>query len=155
MIIPLRHESNRGRRWPYVTIAIIVLNVLVFLVTHGRFEEEAARLAEIQSRTLRLAAVHPDASLTPSQQELVNGFRRSQTATWDRLASGEQTPGDLWESKMSEAEPDQINAEMADLGRQLDEVRQHSQLSHFAFFPRTPRCSATSPPISCMADGCT
>jgi membrane associated rhomboid family serine protease len=138
VIIPLRHESNRGRRWPYVTIAIIVLNTLLFVVTHGRLEEEASRLAEVQSRTLRLAAAHPEAPLTPSQQELVNGFRRSQTAMWDRLASGQRTPEDTWELKMIDAEPDQVNAEMASLGRQLDQVRQQSQLSRFAFFPSHP-----------------
>jgi hypothetical protein len=30
VIIPLRHENNRGRRWPYITIAIIALSALLF-----------------------------------------------------------------------------------------------------------------------------
>ena len=36
---------------------------------------------------------------------------------------------------MFDAEPEQVNQEMIELGRQLDEVRQQSQLSRFAFFP--------------------
>jgi len=36
MIIPIAHEDQRGRRWPYVTIAIIALNVVVFLFTHSK-----------------------------------------------------------------------------------------------------------------------
>ena len=138
VIIPLRHENNRGRRWPYVTIAIIVLNTLLFVVTHGKLDEEAARLAEVQSRTLRLAAAHPEAPLTPSQQQLVDGFRQRQAALWDRMKAGQRTPEDMWELEMFDAEPEQVRAEMAELGRQLDEVHQQSQLSRFAFFPSHP-----------------
>jgi membrane associated rhomboid family serine protease len=140
VIIPLRHESNHGRRWPYVTIGIIVLNTLLFVVTHGRLEEEFTRLAQVQSRTLRLAATHPEAPLTQNQQELVDRFRRGQSALWDRLASeeSESAPEDKWELEIRQAEPEQVNQEMVELGRQLDQVREQSRLSRFAFFPSRP-----------------
>jgi membrane associated rhomboid family serine protease len=138
VIIPLRHESNRGRRWPYVTIAIIALNALLFIVTHGALEQEATQLAQVQSRTLRLAAAHPDAPLTQSQQELVDRFRRSQPATWDRLASGDSSPEDMWEFEIQDSAPDRISQEMIELGRQMDQVQRQSKVSRFAFFPSRP-----------------
>ena len=41
MLIPLRHENMEGRRWPVVTFVLIALNILVFLCTHWKMEEQA------------------------------------------------------------------------------------------------------------------
>ena len=138
MIIPLRHENHRGRRWPYVTIAIIALNLLFFLVTLSSLERDAGRLAEVQSRTLRLAATYPNLKLTPAQQELVDGFRRSQPATWERLGSPNRNPTELWEIEMLHFEPEQLDQEMAELGRQMDQLRQDSVVARYAFYPSRP-----------------
>ncbi len=138
MIIPLGHEDHRGRRWPFVTIAIIALNLLFFLVTLSSLERDAGRLGEVQSRTLRLAATHPRMTLTPSQQELVDTFRRSQPANWQRLASPNRNPLDLWELEMLHSEPEQLEAEMAQLGRQLDELRRDTVVARYAFYPSRP-----------------
>jgi hypothetical protein len=35
MLIPVRHENMSARRWPVVTFALIAINVVVFLFTHG------------------------------------------------------------------------------------------------------------------------
>ena len=137
MIIPLRHESNHGRRWPVVTIAIITLNSLIFLATHGALEEQFRRLAEVQSRTIRLAATHPEAPLSQSQQDLVSHFRRSQPATWDRVASEENTPQDMWDLQMRQANADRINQELIELGQQLDQAQQ-SAVARYAFIPSRP-----------------
>jgi hypothetical protein len=64
VIIPLRHENNRGRRWPYITIAIIALSALLFLVAHNSLDEQFNRFAEVRSHTLRLAAAYPDAPMS-------------------------------------------------------------------------------------------
>jgi len=34
MFIPLRHDSMEGRRWPVISIALVVLNLVAFLGTH-------------------------------------------------------------------------------------------------------------------------
>jgi len=140
VIIPLRHESNHGRRWPYVTITIIVLNVLLFIVTHGTLDREFTQLAQVQYRTLRLAAAHPEAPLTDSQRQLVDSFRRSQPDLWDRLASGDRELDQMLELEIGESDPDpdQASQEMIELGRQWDTLRQQTQLSRFAFFPSQP-----------------
>jgi membrane associated rhomboid family serine protease len=137
VIIPLRHEDHSGWRWPYVTIAIIALNTLLFLVSHGSLDQQFTQLAQVQSRTLRLAATHPDAPLSQSQQELVSHFRRSRAATWDRLASGEGGAADAWGAAMLQANPDRVNQELIDLGGELEEV-QRSAVYQYAFVPARP-----------------
>ena len=34
MLIPIGHENMSARRWPVITIGLIVINVVVFLGTH-------------------------------------------------------------------------------------------------------------------------
>jgi membrane associated rhomboid family serine protease len=135
MIIPLRHESMHGRRWPYVTIAIIALNTLFFLGTRSRLEQDANKLFEVESRTLRLAATYPRTPLTPAQQDLVDQFRRSQPGNWDRLASPNRNPADLWEYQMRAAEPEEIDPMAAELDQQLSQLRREAVVSRYAFYP--------------------
>ncbi len=40
IIIPISHEDLSGRRWPYVTAAILLLNVLIFLTTHWSIQRQ-------------------------------------------------------------------------------------------------------------------
>ena len=40
IIIPISHEDLRGRRWPYVTIGIVLLNVVIFLSTHWSIQRQ-------------------------------------------------------------------------------------------------------------------
>jgi membrane associated rhomboid family serine protease len=135
MIIPLRHESMHGRRWPYVTIAIIMLNALFFLVTRSSLEEDANKLFDVESRILRLAATYQQVPLTPAQQELVDQFRRSQPNNWDRLASPNRNPADLWEYQMRAAEPEEIPPMAAELDQQLSQLRNDAVVSRYAFYP--------------------
>jgi membrane associated rhomboid family serine protease len=152
VIIPLRHENHSGRRWPHVTIALIALNALLFVVTHGRLDQDFARLAEVQYRTVILAAEHPDAPLTDNQQELVNSFRKSQEAEWDRLAAGDKGKQDADSPDEAEGadevdeiatkptvfDSDRANQELIALASQLDDLRQSSVLARFTFFPSRP-----------------
>jgi membrane associated rhomboid family serine protease len=135
VIIPLSHEHHHGRRWPYITLAIILLNTLVFVATHNTLDAEFERTGQLQSQTLRLAAAHPDAPLSESQQKLVENFQRSQPQVWDKLAAGHPAPEDLWEVGMRRADPDEVRQEAADLGHQLDESQRQARLSRFAFYP--------------------
>src|SRR5579863_5761735 len=85
MLFPIGHEDLRGRRWPVVTIVIIALNVVIFLGTHWKMDEEASRLAEIKVNTLLVAAAHPDVQLTPSQQRIVDVVRSQNPALFDEI----------------------------------------------------------------------
>ena len=68
MLIPIGHENASARRWPIVTIAIIVINVAVFVVLHGAMEEEGQRLAEVKLHLLMLAAMHPQLDIPPERR---------------------------------------------------------------------------------------
>ena len=59
MLIPLRHESMQGRRWPVITIGLIVLNILFFLVTHEKIDMVTVDRAYEISRMRGLLAWAP------------------------------------------------------------------------------------------------
>ena len=138
MIIPLSHENMHGRRWPIVTIAIIILNVLVFLGTHWTIENEGKQTAEIQQHIILLAAAHPDTPMTPAEKTLVDGFRQAQTKTWDVISSENHTPLNAWDVEMRSWTDLRCEEEMTRLAGQLDQMRAESILGRFAFYPSHP-----------------
>ncbi len=50
MLIPLRHENVEGRRWPLISIARVVINLVVFLATHGQIKERRSSRPHSASR---------------------------------------------------------------------------------------------------------
>jgi membrane associated rhomboid family serine protease len=138
MIFPLSHENMHGRRWPYVTIAIIALNTLFFVVTHGQLEREAQQLAQVREHVLLLDAVHPKTPMNQAEQSLVDAFRRSQPDTWERWGSPNRQAASLWDLQMRNWEPDRCAQEMGALGAQLDQLQQTSLVARYAFFPSHP-----------------
>src|SRR5271169_319167 len=87
MIIPIAHEDQRGRRWPWVTIAIIALNVVVFLFTHWKMEAEQHEAGEVQFHILALSARYPDLPLTPEATDMVESFKREHSKSYAMLAT--------------------------------------------------------------------
>lgn len=107
MLIPVTHENMRGRRWPYITIAIILLNVVVFLGTHWKLEDESQRLGHVKAHILLLAASNPDLEMTPAEKQLVESFRCSNGKLWQSLKSQQRQLVDSWDARMRLMEPDQ------------------------------------------------
>jgi membrane associated rhomboid family serine protease len=114
----------RPRRWCYITTAIISVNVLLFLATHERLQQEANQYLEIESRTLSIAAIHR-VQVTPAQQSMVDAFRNSHPQEWERMASVQNAAGNL----------DEVSEKMKDLGRQLDTFQRDSLTARFSVFP--------------------
>ncbi len=54
MIVPVGHENLRGRRWPWVTTAIIVLCSVIFLATNGSMQEQMAQTSKTELHLLLL-----------------------------------------------------------------------------------------------------
>src|SRR5258708_10093590 len=86
MLIPLRHENMEGRRWPIISISLIVINFLAFFATHWRIEAQNPRQAELRVHIPLLPAMHPELRLNADAQEFVSNFREtnptvSKTAT--------------------------------------------------------------------------
>jgi hypothetical protein len=75
MLIPLKHENMATRRWPVVTLALIAINVVVFLFTTSAINDEKPALGQVKSHILILAALHPELKMQPESQRLVESFQ--------------------------------------------------------------------------------
>ena len=135
MIIPLNHENMHGRRWPYVTLAVIALNAIFFLATHWTIERETREMGEVQEHIILLAAAHPDTPMSTAEQKLVENFRHSQIKAWDLFASPNHTPLDAWDADMRAWTGPRCEEEMNRFGGQLDQIEAESTLGRFAFYP--------------------
>jgi membrane associated rhomboid family serine protease len=135
VIIPLNHENMHGRRWPYVTIGLIVLNTIFFLATHGTLDREIQEIGQIQGHILLLAATHPSTAMNAAEQRLVENFRRSKAKAWELYSSADRTPLDSWDVEMREWTGPRCEEEMIRLGGQLEQIQAESTLGRYAFYP--------------------
>src|SRR6202140_2906403 len=85
MLIPIKHENMAARRWPVVTLALIAINVAVFLFTLSAIDGEAPQLGEVKSHILILAALHPELKIQPESLHLVEGFKQSHPEQWKQV----------------------------------------------------------------------
>ncbi len=81
MLIPLRHENMEGRRWPVISIALVLLNVGIFLATRGQINTENPLRTEVRAHILLLAATHPELSLPPNVEALVIKYKDTHPGT--------------------------------------------------------------------------
>lgn len=138
MLIPVAHEDLKGRRWPYVTIAIIALNFVVFLFTHSRIDDDSHKMGEVRLHILLLETARPDVQTTPEAQRLVQSFQHDNPQLYDRMRERDRPPIDLWDIQMRDWTPEQANREMASLSQQLDQLEHQSVLGRYAFYPSAP-----------------
>src|SRR5580700_1374432 len=85
MLIPIGHENMTARRWPVITLALIAINVVVFLFTNSAFEQESPQLRDARVHILILAAQHPELTLQPEAQRLVDDLKQSDPSAWSQL----------------------------------------------------------------------
>jgi membrane associated rhomboid family serine protease len=135
VIIPLNHANMHGRRWPYVTVAIIALNTIIFLGTHWTMESEARQTAEIRQHIILLAAAHPDTPMSAAEQKLVDSFHNSQPKLWEVLSSPNHTPLNAWDIEMRSWSDVRCEEEMTQLGEQLGQMQAGSILGRYGFNP--------------------
>ena len=140
MLIPIGHENLRGRRWPYISIAIIALNVLVFLGTHWTIEAESTQTGEVESHLLMLAGAHPELKMMEDAQRFVQNFERSNPKMAEKLRSGNRDIEDAWDARMRMIEdPADLQAEMDTLCKQYSDEVESSLLHNYAYVPASPR----------------
>ena len=140
MIIPIAHEDQRGRRWPYVTIAIIALNVVVFLFTNTQMEAEQHQAAEVQIHIVALSARYPDLQLPPEATDMVESFKREHARFYGILLSPNRAPIDSWDLQLLSGNwtDIQLRDQMATLTTQLDQIHRDSLAWNYAFHPYHP-----------------
>lgn len=139
MLIPLRHENMEGRRWPVISIALVVLNLGIFLATRGQIDTENPQRAEVRAHILLLAAAHPELSMHPNVAEMVTKFKTENPGTWNEAQSQNRDVADGWDARMRLMEdPGALQQEMDSLTEQWDALQKSGFLDHYAFVPAHP-----------------
>ena len=135
MLIPTGHENLEGRRWPWITIGIIVLNFIVFGVTYSGLEADSERLSELHTKVLLLTAYHRDVQLSEGQSQFVESYKKTNPKMWERMEDPERRPEGKWDVEMREYDLRQVNDELADLDTQTKELQSASVIEKYAFYP--------------------
>jgi membrane associated rhomboid family serine protease len=140
MLIPLRHEQMSARRWPVVTFCLLALNCAVFFGTHWTMLDQGPALGKVKAHILILAASHPELTVPPEVEPLVDGFKQRNPKTWTQLADQNRQLIDAWDARlrlMTEAEP--LQAEMNSLAEDYKKLTAESVAERYAFIPAHPK----------------
>lgn len=139
MFLPLRHENMEGRRWPVITIGLIVLNVLAFLGTHWQIDQENPQRGELRAHIVLLAASHPELTMPSDVQEMVSAFKRDHPEAWAEAESHTRDLADAWDARVRLMDdPAALQEEMDTLTSQYGSLRSASLLEKYAFIPAHP-----------------
>ena len=139
MLIPIKHENMEARRWPVVTLALIAINVLVFLFTMTSMDDEAPQLGEVKSHILILAALHPELKMQPESQRLVDGFKQSHPDQWKQVQNPYRDVINRYDAKIKMTEdPSKLQTEMDSLNAQFVSLSKTSITEQYAFVPAQP-----------------
>jgi membrane associated rhomboid family serine protease len=141
LLIPLRHENMRGRRWPVITFALIAINILAFLATHWTIEaqdEQIPQRIEVRAHLMILAAVHPELNPGADATEFVKTVKRDYPEDWKEAKNPDREPFDAWEANLRTVdEPRELQAEMDNLSQRFTSL-EHTLLDHYGFVPAHP-----------------
>ncbi len=139
MLIPLKHENMTARRWPVITIGLIVINTLVFLFTIQAIDREGPELGQARAHILILAAQHPELKLQPEAQRLVDGFKKSYPAEWAHVQNPNRDVINAYDAKVREMDDSaEMQTEMDNLTAEYVKVSLASLTEQYAFVPAHP-----------------
>jgi hypothetical protein len=140
MFIPLCHENNEGRRWPVISLALIVINLAVFLGTHWQMDDQNSKNSDVPAHILLLSAMHPDLSMPPDVKEFVISFQQKHPETWKEATSETRDLADAWDARIRLIEDKgALQREMDSLVEQFSRMKNDSILGQYAFVPAHPR----------------
>ena len=139
MLIPIKHENMEARRWPAVTLALIAINVAVFLFTMSAIEDESPQLGEAKSHILILAALHPELKQQSASQHLVDGFKQSHPDQWKHVQSPHRDIINAYDAKIRMMEDtSKLQDEMDSLNARFVSLSKTSIVEQYAFVPAQP-----------------
>jgi len=143
MLIPIGHENMHARRWPVITIGLIVLNTLIFVITHGSMEQQKPELGTTRAHIILLAGMHPELNVPPQAQQLVDDFKSENPAEWQQVQSPNRDVFDAWDARVRLMEdPAPLQTEMDSLSAKFSELSADSLADKYAFVPAHPRAIA-------------
>jgi membrane associated rhomboid family serine protease len=139
VLIPIRHENMSARRWPVITLGLITLNVVIFLFTHFTMEEQGAQLGQNRAHLIMLAAMHPELTMPPDVQEVVESFHAHNLRTWNLLSDGNRPVADAWDARIRmQSEQAPLQEEMDKLASEFKQLSAGSLTNSYAFIPAHP-----------------
>src|ERR1700739_3404205 len=141
MLFPLKHENMVARRWPVVTLGLILANVLVFLCIHRAMDAQEASLLPVEEHVLVLAARHPELIISSKAQQFVADFQAHEPAYWAKMKSPNFKPIDDWDAEMRGVDDQEelLQREMDSLGTEYSKLTASSIMEQYAFIPRHPK----------------
>jgi membrane associated rhomboid family serine protease len=141
MLVPIGHENMAARRWPVITLGLILLNFGVFLSTHWVMETQGSQLAEVRAHILILASIHPQLLLTPEVRELVTDFQNRDRDDWTNIQHpNSEVIDDEWAARMRRLDdPAALQAEMDSFAGQYSQLMASSIDQRYAFVAAHPR----------------
>jgi len=140
MLVPIGHENMSARRWPVITLALIVINVVVFLGTQRAMEKQGPQLLQVRKHILVLAAMHPQLLLTSEAQELIDYVRDQHPKYWAELQDSNAPVIDDWDARTRLIDdPAALQAEMDSLVGQYSQLIATSISQRYGFVAAHPR----------------
>jgi membrane associated rhomboid family serine protease len=140
MLFPIKHENMTARRWPVITLGLILLNLLIFLCTHRAMDSEEAFLLPVKMHVLVLAARHPELTISPKVQQFVADFQAHDPADWAEMQTLDYKAIDDWDAQMRSVDDrEQLQTEMDSMAAEYAKLTASSIEERFAFIPAHPR----------------
>jgi membrane associated rhomboid family serine protease len=141
MLVPIGHGNMSARRWPIITLGLILLNLVAFLGTHWVMEAQGSQLAQVRAHILILAALHPRLLLTPEVRELVTDFQHRDPDDWAEIQHpNSDVIDDDWVARMRRLDdPTALQSEMGSLASQYSQLMASSIDQRYAFVAAHPR----------------
>jgi membrane associated rhomboid family serine protease len=116
-----------------------VLNFLAFLLTNSTLQREAGDLGTTRLHICLLAASHPELSMPPLAEQLVERVSRRDPTAWIMSKSPNRPLADEWDARIrTEEDPSVLQGEMDRLTAHYEDLHQHAVLERFAFVPAHP-----------------
>jgi membrane associated rhomboid family serine protease len=136
MLIPIRHENMEARRWPVITIGLIVLNTVIFLITNSAMESQSPELGTTKAHIILLAAAHPELNMSDEERQMVEAFKKTNPTEWEHLSSPMHEVIDAWDARMrmKEDQPE-LQTDMDALAKRYSELASTSVAEKYAFIP--------------------
>lgn len=132
-----------ARRWPIITLALILVNLLIFAGTHRTVDQQDSQLWKVQEHILILTATHPSLVPTPEATAFLAGFQIQFPDEWAELQNPNSEVADEWDARIRQIDdPVVLQAEMDSLGVQYSQLAASSITERYAFSPSHKRLIA-------------
>jgi membrane associated rhomboid family serine protease len=139
MLIPIKHENMSARRWPVITFALIVINVVVFLCSYSTLEDQQKQIGHLKIQIVMLAAAHPELNLSSDAQEVVDTVKSQFPREWEHLGKMPHPAMKTPDGQPQEPQDTQaLQSEMDSLTAKLQQARANSIADKYAFVPAHP-----------------